>query len=149
VNEQQKADILSSAAVFATASMHEGWGISVIEANAYGCPAVAFDVPGLRVAIRNGITGLLAGDDADLEPALAAILRDERLRDRLSRAARRWASTFDWALSARATLELLYTGGISSATQHPFERLDIPPLRSTGQELQYDTQPLREQEVGR
>jgi glycosyltransferase involved in cell wall biosynthesis len=143
VDDRQKATILSSAAVFATASMHEGWGISVIEANAYGCPAVAFDVPGLRVAIRNGTTGLLASDDADFEPALAAILRDQTLRERLSRAARRWASSFDWALSARATLELLYTGGTSSATQLPFEqRLDIPPAKPMAQEHQYETKPL-------
>jgi glycosyltransferase involved in cell wall biosynthesis len=150
VDEQQKAEILSSATVFATASMHEGWGISVIEANVYGCPAVAFDVPGLRVAIRDGTTGLLASDDADFERVLATIMQDDLLRERLSLAARRWASTFDWALSARATVELLYTGAILSATQLPFDqRLDTPQVQHKAHELQYDTQPLQEQEVGR
>jgi glycosyltransferase involved in cell wall biosynthesis len=150
VDEQQKAAILSSATVFATASMNEGWGISVVEANAYGCPAVAFDVPGLRVAIRDGTTGLLANDDADFERALAAILQDEAFRERLSVAARRWALTFDWVLSARATLELLYTGGMLSATQLPFDqRVDMPPSKLKLPELQFDTQPLQEQELGR
>ena len=61
VDDAAKARILASATVFATPSMHEGWGLSVIEANSYGAPAVAYDVPGLRVAIRHDETGLLAG----------------------------------------------------------------------------------------
>ena len=64
VDARKKAEILSAATVFATPSAQEGWGLSVIEANAFGCPAVAFDVPGLSVAIRDGETGLLASDEA-------------------------------------------------------------------------------------
>ena len=60
VDEDEKAAILSRATVFATPSMHEGWGLTVIEANNYGCPAVAYDVPGLRArdpARRDGAAG--------------------------------------------------------------------------------------------
>ena len=150
VDEPTKAAILSSAAVFATASMHEGWGISVVEANAFGCPAVAFDVPGLRVAIRDGTTGLLASDDADFERALASILHDQSLRERLSVAARRWAAAFDWALSAHATLELLYTGTISSLAPLPQDQwLTLADVSQVATELQYADEPLLEREIGR
>jgi glycosyltransferase involved in cell wall biosynthesis len=107
IDEQTKARILSSATVFATPSMHEGWGLSVIEANVYGCPAVAYDVPGLRVSIRHGETGLLADDDAAFCQALASILQDQSLREQLSAGARRWAATFSWEASAAATLRVL------------------------------------------
>lgn len=107
IDEATKAAILSAATVFATPSMHEGWGLSVIEANVYGCPAVAYDVPGLRVSIRDGETGLLAEDDAGFQQALALILRHHSLRDQLSAGARRWAATFSWESSAAATLRVL------------------------------------------
>jgi glycosyltransferase involved in cell wall biosynthesis len=107
VSETRKAQILSTASVFATPSMHEGWGLSVIEANAYGCPAVAFDVPGLRTSIHNGETGLLAVDDLSFLDALVRIMIDPEFRDRLSVGASEWAAKFDWDVSAQQTLEVL------------------------------------------
>ncbi|SRR6266498_3741248 len=107
VSEARKAEILSLACVFATPSMHEGWGLSVIEANAYGCPAVAFDVPGLRMSIRNGETGLLAVDDRSYLDALVRIITDSEFRNRLAEGASRWAAQFNWDVSAQQTLEVL------------------------------------------
>ena len=119
VDERKKGAILSQASVFATPSMHEGWGLTVIEANSYGCPAVAYDVPGLRVAIRQGETGLLVQDDADFRRALSLFLGDEEARRRYSEAAREWAKTFSWDSCARQTLEILFAaGGSSGATTH-------------------------------
>jgi len=107
VDEAKKDSILRAATVFATPSMHEGWGVSVIEANTYGCPVVAYDVPGLRVAVRHGETGMLARDDAAFQAALAEILCNVTLRERLSRGARAWAALFNWDSCARATLSIL------------------------------------------
>jgi len=107
VDEVKKAEILSLATVFATPSLQEGWGLSVIEANAFGCPAVAFDVPGLCVAIRDGETGLLARDEAAFKAALETILSDPSTRSRLSEGARAWATKFDWEFCALETLRVL------------------------------------------
>ncbi len=108
VTEETKGEILRRATVFAMPSMHEGWGLSVIEANTFGCPAVAYDVPGLRNAIRHGETGFLANDDQTFRQALAAILRDPYLRADLARAAREWSARFDWDASANATLQIMH-----------------------------------------
>jgi len=116
VDEQLKADLLASATVFATASMHEGWGLAVIEANAYACPAVAFDVPGLRVAIRQGETGLLVPDEPTFRRALEALLLDRSLRERLACGAWRWSRQFNWDSSAAATLALLDRAAEASRT---------------------------------
>ena len=113
VDEATKAAVLASATVFATPSMHEGWGLSVIEANLEGCPAVAYDVPGLSAAIVDRRTGLLAADDAAFHDALARILLDPELRRQLSDGAREWAARFDWEATAAATLQLLDAFAIS------------------------------------
>ena len=107
VDEATRVALLAGATVFATPSMHEGWGLSVIEANAYRCPAVAYNVPGLRVAIRDGETGLLAPSDAEFRDAIARLLRDPALRDRYAEAAKRWAAQFDWAAAAGDSLRVL------------------------------------------
>jgi glycosyltransferase involved in cell wall biosynthesis len=107
VDEETKRALLRRAAVFATPSMHEGWGLSVIEANAHGCPAVAYDVPGLCVSICHGQTGLLARDDDGFTNVLAEVLRDDALRVRLADGARMWAAQFDWQACATATLGVL------------------------------------------
>lgn len=117
VDEQKKAEILARAAVFATPSMHEGWGLSVIEANGHGCPAVAYDVPGLRVAIRHGKTGLLASDDDAFCKALSVFLGDPAARRRHSAAAVDWASRFTWEACAAETLKVLNTGSLSRTTR--------------------------------
>ena len=107
VDDARKAELLAGATVFATPSMHEGWGLCVIEANAYGCPAVAYDVPGLRVAIRNRETGLLAHSDGEFREAIALLLRNPELRAQYGEAAKQWAARFDWEAAAKDTLRVL------------------------------------------
>lgn len=110
VSEETKLEILQNAAVFATASMHEGWGLSVLEANANGCPAVAFNVPGLCVSIRHQVTGLLAADDRTFVAYLSKVVSDPTLWRTLSHGARDWASEFDWGKSAAMTLRVMRNG---------------------------------------
>jgi glycosyltransferase involved in cell wall biosynthesis len=112
IDEQAKSRLLARATVFVTPSMHEGWGVSVIEANSHGCPAVAYDVPGLRAAIRHEETGLLAEDDQDFQESVARILGDRALRSRLSAAARTWAGRFSWDASAADTLAVLAAASV-------------------------------------
>jgi glycosyltransferase involved in cell wall biosynthesis len=102
VDEATKVRLLQEAHVLGTASRKEGWGLTVLEAAACGTPSVAFDVPGLRDAIRHGETGLLVpGDDAAaLAAALARVLADAALRDRLAAGAVVWAARFTWERAA-------------------------------------------------
>lgn len=112
VDDFTKARLLHQATVFASPSMHEGWGISVIEANTYGCPAVAYNVPGLSASIRHQETGMLANNDDEFCSALETILADRALRMRLSKNALDWASKFSWDASAEQTLQTLRHGVI-------------------------------------
>ncbi len=109
ISEEEKAEILKRAWVFVSPSMKEGWGITVIEANACGTPAIGYNVPGLRDSIRDGETGLLVphGDIEQLAKAIIAVLTDSELRARLSRNALEWSSRFSWDNSAEEFLEIL------------------------------------------
>ena len=92
VTVEQKIRLFQSAWVSAHPSAKEGWGIPVIEANACGTPAIAYDVPGHRDSIRDGETGLLVpyGDIEGLASAIVKLLKDEELRERMSRNAPLW-----------------------------------------------------------
>ncbi|MGQ9566410.1 MAG: glycosyltransferase family 4 protein, partial [Candidatus Bathyarchaeales archaeon] len=59
VSEGEKKSILRKAWVYAISSMKEGFGISVIEAQTFGVPVVAYDVPGLRDSIKHSVSGFL------------------------------------------------------------------------------------------
>jgi len=90
-------------------SSKEGWGLTVIEANACGTCVIASDVPGLRDSVVDGETGLLYeyGNIEQLAEKIMLLLRDEHLRNRLSRNALEWSRKFRWEDSARKTLEVL------------------------------------------
>ena len=103
VSDREKIPVFSKSAVSVIASEKEGWGISVIESNAAGVPVVGYDVEGVRDSVRHNQTGLLVpnGKVEKLAAEIIRVLRDHKLRDRLSRAAVRWASGFSWDNMAR------------------------------------------------
>jgi glycosyltransferase involved in cell wall biosynthesis len=117
VSEDQKLSLLQQMWFKVTTSSKEGWGLTVIEANACGTPVIASNVQGLRDAVRDGETGLLYtfGDIADLSSKIAMLLNDQALRERLAANALTWAGTFDWEIAAHRTLTLL-TARITSAS---------------------------------
>jgi glycosyltransferase involved in cell wall biosynthesis len=90
-------------------SVREGWGLVVIEANSVGTPAVAYDVPGLRDSVRDGITGRLAspGEPEALAHEALALLGDAGSYREMSRHATEWAEQFSWDATARGLLEVI------------------------------------------
>jgi len=89
---------LNRSHVFLNASPKEGWGLTVVEANACGVPVVGSDVPGLRDSIQDGVTGFLVpyGNVDAFAEKTAALLKDEVLHERMSAAGLAWASTLTW-----------------------------------------------------
>lgn len=91
-------------------SPKEGWGLTVIEANACGTPVVAADAPGLRDSVLHQKTGWLYphGDIPALTEALTLLLRQSDLRHRLALAARAWSEKFTWDESANSMNEFIH-----------------------------------------
>ncbi|MEK7426950.1 MAG: glycosyltransferase family 4 protein [Actinomycetota bacterium] len=98
--------LYQSAWVVASASLAEGWGLTLTEAAACGTPAVATDIRGHRSSVVDGTTGVLA-PLPELGSALARVLSDDALRSRLGDAALARARTLTWDASALGILRAL------------------------------------------
>ncbi|HEY1197128.1 MAG TPA: glycosyltransferase family 4 protein [Thermoplasmata archaeon] len=85
IPDEERARTYSRAKLAICGSKKEGWGLSIFEPQAFGCAAVAYDVPGVRDAVVHGSTGLLVpdGDVAGLTQALLSLAQDEPLRAKL------------------------------------------------------------------
>ena len=83
-------DVLGSLDLFVMCSVKEGLCTSALDAQAAGVPVVASAVGGLVEAVADGETGLLVPprDPAALASAMARLLRDRPLRDRMAAAGR-------------------------------------------------------------
>ena len=106
------------------ASVREGWGLVVTEANAFGTPAIAYNVPGLCDSIRDGETGLLVRPSPDaLARAMVGLWRDHAAFERMSDAAKRWSSTFTFDDTTQAFRDGL-EAAIAAASPTPVTGVD-------------------------
>jgi glycosyltransferase involved in cell wall biosynthesis len=105
----RKLELLRGSWTAVFPSEKEGWGLTVIEANACGTPVIASDSDGLRDSVNDGRTGLLV-PHADIEALAAAmdrVVNEPGLRDTLGAGGLRWAARFDWDETARRMLAIM------------------------------------------
>jgi glycosyltransferase involved in cell wall biosynthesis len=107
VSDDDLIDWYRRAWVVASSSQREGWGMTLTEASACGTPAVATAIAGHLDAVVQGQSGLLVDRPEDLGQALARVLSDDVLRNRLSKGALSRARWFTWPATARRALEAL------------------------------------------
>jgi glycosyltransferase involved in cell wall biosynthesis len=125
VSEKTKSDLLSRAWLTVAPSLAEGWGLTIIEANAMGTPAVAYDVPGLRDSVRHAVTGWLVQPDQNLASAISSALdelSDPRRQHLIASQARAWAARFSWDSSAERLASVLFTEIMHRELGHPDQR---------------------------
>jgi glycosyltransferase involved in cell wall biosynthesis len=109
VSNDERRELVKQAWVLVNPSVREGWGLNIVEANALGTPCIAYDVPGLRDSVKNKETGLLAyaGNVDDLAEKMLLALKDDALRERLSKAALQFSRKFSWEKCAEAFLNVI------------------------------------------
>jgi glycosyltransferase involved in cell wall biosynthesis len=124
VAEQAKQALVAGALLHLNTSQGEGWGLCVLEAAALGVPTVAYEVDGLRDAVRDGETGWLVKDGEQLADVVDRTLKELSDPDRraaVAAACRRWAAQFDWGRSTARMAALInasVTAGTSLAHRH-------------------------------
>lgn len=107
IDHDDLVDMYRSAWIVASASLAEGWGLSLTEAAGCGTPAVATDIRGHRSSVVDGVTGVLATPN-DLGAAIARVLSDHDLRASLATAARRRVEQMTWDATAAGVLRQLH-----------------------------------------
>ena len=95
--------ILNRAHLFVNASPKEGWGLTVIEANACGLPVVASRRPGLQDSVKDGDTGYLVeyGDVEGFARRSIELLTEPATWKRMSAAGLAWARSLTWDRTGR------------------------------------------------
>lgn len=120
---EEKNALLAGADLHLTASEFEGWGLSVVEAASLGVPTVAYDIDGLRDAVRDGETGWLAGPGerlADTAERALKELADPVRRAEIAAACVGWANTFSWAASTERLAALIRRDSMPSDGGEPY-----------------------------
>jgi glycosyltransferase involved in cell wall biosynthesis len=91
-------------------SSGEGWGLSVIEAAAFGVPTVAFQVPGLEDSVRPGETGWLVESGqalGEITRHALTVLSERTEAERWASRCHVWASAFTWSYTAERLFDVL------------------------------------------
>jgi colanic acid/amylovoran biosynthesis glycosyltransferase len=130
-----------AADVFLHASVSEGFGNAVIEAQAMGLPVVCSDAGGLPENVCHGETGFVVPrrDAPALAGKLAVLARDPALRIRMGQAGRkRVLERFQLANQIQA-FDKLYRGVLSAGPQATKTRLDRRGMRDSLATLPHET----------
>jgi len=103
VDAAKKIELLQKSHVLAVASVKEGWGLTVTEANSQGTPAVVYDVDGLRDSVRDGETGIITKKNtpAALANSLARLLANESVYVAMQKNALAWSKEITFENSYR------------------------------------------------
>lgn len=100
-----------NADLFVFPSLYEGFGFPLLEAMAHGVPVIAARTSSLPEIGGDAALYFEPADADELAKTIESVLNDEGLRDDLRKRGLERAAEFDWAATARRTIELLAKAG--------------------------------------
>lgn len=98
ISDREMRRIFKESKLCVLGTEKEGWGLVAMEAQSYGCPVVAFDVPGIRDSVMDGKTGILVkfGDVYAMSESIKELINNESLYSEMSKSAIERASLYSW-----------------------------------------------------
>lgn len=105
VDDPTLAALYRTATVVCHASRGEGFGMTCLEAMAFGAPVVATDLPPVRELAEGAVELVPVDDSVALADALGGLLEDGTRRRTLGDAARLRASKFSWERMAAEVMD--------------------------------------------
>jgi len=102
---ERLAELYSQAAALVHPSLHEGFGLTPLEAMTTGTPVIAARSPGVTEVCGEAALYVDPRDPEDLAQQLTRVAGDPALRSDLGERGRRRAAEFSWARSARCHVE--------------------------------------------
>ncbi len=109
VTDEERNKLYASSWLAIQPSSHEGWGITVIEANFYGCPVVASNIAGLRDSVVDGKTGILVKPKSTIgfTKAILKVFNQPVLRQKMSYLGIERAKKFNWSENTNIFLSVV------------------------------------------
>ena len=102
-NDQALAGLYRKASVFVFPSLYEGFGLPVLEAFAFGCPAVLGDTDSFREVAQDAALYFDPLDPAAMAEGINRLLGDATLRQRLIAKGAKRVMDFSWRRMAEET----------------------------------------------
>jgi glycosyltransferase involved in cell wall biosynthesis len=103
--------VFRAASVFVYPSIYEGFGLPVLEAMVRGIPTVCSNTSSLPEVVGDAALTIDPKSVSEMSEALAHLVSDHALAEKLSEKARARAERFSWAETARRTLEVYSKAG--------------------------------------
>ena len=109
VGQEKKFELLARSHLLVNPSVHEGWGLVNIEANAMGIPVIAYNSAGLTDSVKSGQSGTIVKKNTPEELArdVLKVLNDSNLYRKLQKGAVEWYGNFSWKESKKKSLTLI------------------------------------------
>ena len=117
VSDEELLDLYRQAWLVASASIAEGWGMTLTEAAACGTPAVATRINGHTDSVLDGRSGLLADDSRELAQKIDLVLSDDDLRAGSAHGALECAASLTWDATALGVLTPLADEALRSRSR--------------------------------
>lgn len=99
--------LYGDAIAFVFPSLYEGFGFPIAEAMACGCPVISSNVSSMPEVAGEAALLVNPLSVAEIRAAMARVLTDNTLRERMAEAGLRQAVQFSWPRAARETLDVL------------------------------------------
>jgi glycosyltransferase involved in cell wall biosynthesis len=108
VSRNDMPTVYPQADIFVLPSQNEGMSIALLEAMASGLPVVVTDTGGTAELVQAGVNGYTVpwADLSELTQALASLVKDQEMRQRMGRESRHIVEQFSWPAITRVYLEL-------------------------------------------
>jgi glycosyltransferase involved in cell wall biosynthesis len=111
VSEDEKAELLSEAAILCHPSSSEGSALTVLEAWDAGAGALVADIPVMREIGKEAVCYFAPHNVVELKERLAELMSDENARVELSERGRQELKRYSWATSAETIGQIIFETG--------------------------------------
>jgi len=106
VSNEVLYDLYSRAKIYVQSGF-EGFGISILEAMASGCPVIVKNICGIEGFLKHGHDSLIYNNKKQLKKYITLLWNDFDLYEKISLNGRKTASKFSWKLIGKSWLEMI------------------------------------------
>jgi glycosyltransferase involved in cell wall biosynthesis len=110
ISEEDLVTMYNLADCYLYPSLYEGFGLPILEAQACGCPVITSSVSSCPEVAGSGAIFVDPHDPDEMARAMARIVRDKKLRNRIVKAGLKNCKQYTWDKTARSVHSIFMSG---------------------------------------